>query len=166
MRCPFCRSPETRVIDSREIADGDSIRRRRVCGECARRFTTYERIESGGLRVVKRSGRRQEFDPRKLREKLRIALTKRPVSEQEIDRIVATVEAELLSLGTVEVPSTTIGEIVLRELKQLDEVAYIRFASVYRRFADVDDLRRELDDLTGSARRGRGKDPAAQTPKP
>jgi transcriptional repressor NrdR len=150
VKCPFCQSRETRVVDSRDIGSGESIRRRRECTSCSRRFTTYERVESGSLVIVKRDGRRQEFDPRKLREKLRIALTKRAVSEQEVDRILSNVEAELLSLGTVEVPSTTVGEIVLRELKQLDEVAYIRFASVYRQFADVDDLRRELDVLSDS----------------
>jgi transcriptional repressor NrdR len=118
--------------------------------ECSRRFTTYERVESGSLVVVKRDGRRQEFDPRKLREKIRIALTKRAVSEEEVDRVVSNVEAELLSLGTVEVPSTAVGESVLKHLKLVDEVAYIRFASVYRQFADVDDLRRELDILADS----------------
>jgi transcriptional repressor NrdR len=158
VRCPFCQSRETRVIDSRDIGSGESIRRRRECTSCSRRFTTYERVESGSLVIVKRDGRRQEFDPRKLREKLRIALTKRAVSEQEVDRIVSNVEAELLALGTVEVPSTTVGEIVLRELKQLDEVAYIRFASVYRQFADVDDLRRELDTLSDSITQRSGKD--------
>jgi transcriptional repressor NrdR len=150
VRCPYCQSRETRVVDSRDIGSGESIRRRRECLECARRFTTYERVESGSLVIVKRDGRRQEFDPRKLRDKIRIALTKRAVSEEDVDRVVANVEGELLSLGTVEVPSTAIGEAVLRELKQLDEVAYIRFASVYRQFADVDDLRRELDTLADS----------------
>jgi transcriptional repressor NrdR len=158
VRCPFCQSRETRVIDSREMGSGEGIRRRRECSTCARRFTTYERVESGSLVVVKRDGRRQVFDPRKLRDKLRISLTKRPVSEEEVARIVSTVEAELLSLGEVEVPSTTVGEIVLRELKQLDEVAYIRFASVYRQFADVDDLRRELDTLTESITRTSPRD--------
>ncbi len=99
--------------------------------------------------VIKRDGRREEFDSRKLRDKLRLALTKRPVSQDEVDRIVATVERELLAMGTTEVPSTVIGEIVLRELKELDEVAYIRFASVYRRFADLEDLRREMEALGG-----------------
>lgn len=148
MRCPFCQSRDSRVVDSREIGSGESIRRRRECAACGRRFTTYERVESGGLMVVKRDGRREEFDPRKLRDKLRIALTKRPVPQGEIDRIVATVEANLLARGTVEVPSTAIGEIVLQELKPLDEVAYIRFASVYRSFADLEDLRREMDILS------------------
>jgi transcriptional repressor NrdR len=158
MRCPFCQTNDTRVVDSRELGSGESIRRRRECIACGRRFTTYERVESGSLIVVKRDGRREEFDPRKLREKLRIALTKRPVSQAEIDRIVTTVEAELLKLGTVEVPSTAIGEVVLRELKKLDDVAYIRFASVYRSFADVDDLRRELDVLTGAGNAGKNSD--------
>ncbi len=147
MKCPYCQSRETRVVDSRDIGSGESIRRRRECTECSRRFTTYERVESGSLVIVKRDGRRQEFDPRKLREKIRIALTKRAVSQEEVDRIVSSVEAELLSLGTVEVQSTAIGESVLKHLKEVDEVAYIRFASVYRQFADVDDLRRELDTL-------------------
>lgn len=150
MRCPFCQARDSRVVDSRELGTGDSIRRRRECTACGRRFTTYERVESGGLIVVKRDGRREEFDPRKLRDKLRIALTKRPVPETEVDRIVASVEAELLAMGTVEVPSTAIGELALRQLKPLDQVAYIRFASVYRSFADLDDLRREMEVLSGS----------------
>lgn len=150
MRCPFCQARDSRVVDSRELGSGESIRRRRECAACGRRFTTYERVESGGLMVVKRDGRREEFDARKLRDKLRIALTKRPVAQGEIDRIITTVETELLAMGTVEVPSTAIGEIVLRELKQIDEVAYIRFASVYRSFADLQDLRREMDVLSGT----------------
>ena len=150
MRCPFCQARDSRVVDSRELGSGESIRRRRECAACGRRFTTYERVESGGLMVVKRDGRREEFDARKLRDKLRTALTKRPVAQVEIDRIITAVETELLAMGTVEVPSTAIGEIVLRELKQVDEVAYIRFASVYRSFADLQDLRREMDVLIGT----------------
>jgi len=154
MRCPYCQERESRVVDSRELSNGTGIRRRRECVSCGRRFTTYERVESGALIVVKRDGRREEFDPRKLRDKLRIALTKRPVSQEEIDRIVSTVEARLLELGTVEVPSTAIGEIALRELRQIDEVAYIRFASVYLSFSDLEDLRREIDVLTETAGSG------------
>lgn len=150
MRCPFCQASDSRVVDSRELTGGDTIRRRRECVACGRRFTTYERFETGGLIVVKRDGRRQEFDPRKLREKLRIALTKRPVPQEEVDRVVATVERELLAVGTVEVPSTLIGEIVLRELKPIDQVAYIRFASVYRDFADLEEFRREMESLNGA----------------
>jgi transcriptional repressor NrdR len=156
MRCPFCQERDSRVVDSRELGGGESIRRRRECYVCGRRFTTYERVESFGLVVVKRDGRREEFDARKLREKLQIALTKRPVPQSEVDRIVATVETELLGLGIVEVPSTTIGEIVLRELKQVDEVAYIRFASVYRHFADLQDLRREMDILHPTSNKPNG----------
>ena len=147
MRCPYCRARDSRVIDSRELSGGDSIRRRRECPACGRRFTTYERVESAGLVVVKKDGRREEFDPEKLRRKVRVALTKRPVGEPEIDRLIARVEATLLAAGTAEVPSSLIGETVLRELKGLDKVAYIRFASVYHQFADLDDLRREVEDL-------------------
>lgn len=147
MRCPFCQSRDSRVVDSRELSGGESIRRRRECGNCGRRFTTYERVEGAGLVVVKKDGRRQEYDPAKLRQKLRVALTKRPVGEGEIDALIQRVEADLLAMGTPEVPSSAIGEAVLRELKELDEVAYIRFASVYRQFGDLEDLRREVEGL-------------------
>ena len=147
MRCPYCHAPESRVIDSRELSSGSSIRRRRVCPACGRRFTTYERVESAGLIVVKKDGRRQEFDPDKLRRKLRVALTKRPVGEPEIEALVGRVEAALLARGTSEVPSEAIGELVLQELKDLDEVAYIRFASVYRQFADLSDMERAMEAL-------------------
>jgi transcriptional repressor NrdR len=147
VRCPFCHAADTRVIDSRELSGGDSIRRRRECSVCGRRFTTYERVEGAGLMVIKKDGRRQEYDSAKLRQKLRVALTKRPVGEEAIDALLARVEAELLALGTAEVPSSAIGESVLRQLKELDEVAYIRFASVYRQFQDIEDLRREVEEL-------------------
>jgi transcriptional repressor NrdR len=123
------------------------IRRRRECVNCARRFTTYERVEGASLVVVKKDGRRQDYDPVKLRQKLRVALTKRPVGEEAIAALLARIESNLLALGTAEVPSSAIGEAVLRELKALDEVAYIRFASVYRQFRDIDDLRREVEGL-------------------
>lgn len=147
MKCPFCRENDSRVVDSRELGGGNSIRRRRECGACTRRFTTYERIEGTGLMVVKKDGRRQEFDPTKLRQKLRVALTKRPIGEDQIDQVLQQVEADLLALGTSEVPSSAIGEAVLHELKELDEVAYIRFASVYRQFADLEEFHREMEDL-------------------
>ncbi|CAN5621659.1 transcriptional regulator NrdR [soil metagenome] len=126
---------------------GDAIRRRRECARCGRRFTTYERVELAGLVVVKKDGRRQEFNPAKLRQKLRVALTKRPVGEPQIDTLVQKIEADLLALGSTEVPSSAIGESVLKHLKEVDQVAYIRFASVYREFADIEDLRREVEDL-------------------
>jgi transcriptional repressor NrdR len=147
MRCPYCHEPDSRVTDSRELSGGDSIRRRRECNSCGRRFTTYERVEPVSLVIVKKDGRRQEFDPAKLRQKLRVALTKRPVGEAEIEALMARVEAALLARGTAEVPSSAIGEAVLNELKALDEVAYIRYASVYRQFQDIEDLRREVEEL-------------------
>ena len=157
MRCPFCSAVDDKVVDTRPSDNDQVIRRRRECIGCGRRFTTYERVEPVALIVVKKDGRRQEFDPGKLRQKLRVALTKRPVGEREIDDLVGRVEAALLALGTPEVPSTAIGEAVLRELKRLDQVAYIRFASVYRQFEDINDLRREVEGLdTPASPRGDG----------
>ena len=147
MRCPYCRARDTRVIDSRDLNSGDAIRRRRECVVCSKRFTTYERFEMASLMVVKKDGRREEWDPVKLRQKLRVALTKRPVGEKQIDELISGVESDLLSLGLPEVPSASIGVAVLKRLRDLDHVAYIRFASVYREFADVADLKRELEDL-------------------
>lgn len=157
MRCPFCSAGDARVIDSREIRDGTVIRRRRECVNCGRRFTTYEKLETRELMVVKRDGRREPFDPLKLKDKLRIALTKRPVPMAELERIVRDVETELMDRGISETPSTEIGELVLAKLKELDEVAYIRFASVYREFRDLDDWRREVAALG----RGDAQEPSA-----
>lgn len=148
MKCPYCQAPDSRVTDSREISGGSAIRRRRECAGCGRRFTTFERIDLAGLVVVKKDGRRQEFDPDKLRQKLRVALTKRPVGEEQIDQIVQRVEADLLAQGVAEVPSSAVGEAVLQQLRAVDHVAYIRFASVYREFTDLQDLKREVDDLS------------------
>jgi len=150
VRCPFCGGSSTRVVDSRDVRDGESIRRRRECIACLRRFTTYETVEQPELIVAKRDGRREKFDPRKLRDKLHVALTKRPVPTTEVDRIVRETEAELLDLNQPEVTSTDIGEIALEKLKALDQVAYIRFASVYREFRDLDDWRREMASLDES----------------
>lgn len=148
MQCPFCHARDSRVIDSRELSGGESIRRRRECPACSRRFTTYERVEMAALMVVKKDGRRQAFDPEKLRAKLRVALTKRPVGEQEIEELVQAIEADLMTMGAPEVPSSAIGEYVLKRLKELDQVAYIRYASVYRQFADLEDIRREMEGLS------------------
>lgn len=147
MRCPWCKAENSRVVDSRDVNSGESIRRRRQCVACGRRFTTYERVETAALIVVKKDGRREEFNPAKLRQKLRVSLAKRPVGEDEVDALIARVEAALMAKGTKEVSSHDIGETVLEELKRLDHVAYIRFASVYRQFADIDDLRREVEGL-------------------
>ncbi|CAN5381498.1 transcriptional regulator NrdR [soil metagenome] len=148
MQCPFCHARDSRVIDSRELSAGESIRRRRECPVCSRRFTTYERVEMAALMVVKKDGRRQAFDPEKLRAKLRVALTKRPVGEQEIEELVQAIEADLMAIEAPEVPSSAIGEFVLKRLKELDQVAYIRYASVYREFADLEDIRREMEGLS------------------
>lgn len=149
MRCPYCKAENSRVVDSRDVNSGESIRRRRECVSCHQRFTTYERVEAAALIVVKKDGRREEFNPEKLRQKLRVALTKRPIGEDDLEGLIHRVEADLMALGTKEVSSDVIGEKVLAELKTLDHVAYIRFASVYRQFADIDDLRREVEGLTG-----------------
>jgi transcriptional repressor NrdR len=150
MRCPFCRYKETTVVDSREHGDGESIRRRRKCPQCGKRFTTFERVELAVLRVVKKDGRREDFDRAKLRAKLGVALTKRPISEEQIDAMVGAVERELLERGEREVSSAEVGEVVMRHLKELDEIAYIRFASVYRNFQDLDSLRSEMEALAGA----------------
>jgi transcriptional repressor NrdR len=149
VRCPYCQTENSKVVDSRDLSNGEVIRRRRECLTCKRRFTTYERIDAVSIVIVKKDGRREEFNPEKLRQKLRVALTKRPVGEEELTGLINRIESELLALGTTEVPSSEIGELVLRELKDLDHVAYIRFASVYRQFADIEDLRREVEELTG-----------------
>lgn len=150
MRCPFCRWKETVVVDSREHGEGESIRRRRKCPQCGMRFTTFERVEWSGLRVVKKDGRREDFDREKLRAKLGVALTKRPVSEEQIDALIGAVERELLQRGEREVSSTHVGELVMQRLKELDDIAYIRFASVYRNFQDLDSLRSEMEALAGA----------------
>lgn len=142
------------MLDSREQGNGGVIRRRRECLNCHRRFTTYERVEGGGLMVVKKDGRREEFSVGKLRQKMRVALTKRAVPEANVDAAITRIEADLLAQGVPEVPSTLIGDLVLRELRGLDEVAYIRFASVYRSFKDIDELHREIEGLRPAAGRG------------
>ena len=140
MKGPFCQSPDTQVIDSRVSDDGDSIRRRRKCAACNKRFTTYETVEFRMPRVVKQNGTREEFDLEKLRESFNIALNKRPVTTALVDEAIATIRDEAVALGEREVPSRQIGEMVMRELHKLDQVAYIRFASVYRSFQGADDF--------------------------
>jgi len=147
VRCPYCNTPDSRVIDSRELGGGESIRRRRECQHCGRRFTTYERAEAVSLYIVKRDGRREEYDPRKLRLSVRVAATKRPVSEGDIDRLVADVERKLFEMGGREVPSENVGELVMARLRDLDSVTYIRFASVYRNFTDLSEMRDAIDRL-------------------
>ena len=140
MKCPFCSHSETQVVETRVSEDGDFIRRRRQCGACEKRFTTYERVELTMPAVVKKNGSRAEFDRNKLRASLQLALRKRPVGLEQIDAATHRIEEKLLGLGLREVPSERIGELVMRELKRLDKVAYVRFASVYRSFEDVDEF--------------------------
>ena len=147
MRCPFCGAQDTKVIDSRLAGEGDQVRRRRECLVCAERFTTYESAELNLPRVVKGDGRRVPFDGRKLRVGMMKALEKRPVSTDEVDAAVARITRRLMSSGESEVDSRRIGELVMDELRQLDQVAYVRFASVYRRFEDVRAFREEIERL-------------------
>ncbi len=142
MRCPFCSHDETQVVETRESDEGDTIRRRRRCTACDKRFTTYERPEIAMPSVVKKDGSRVEFDRAKLRGSMLLALRKRPVSVEQVDAAIERIEDKLLTAGTREVPSTRVGELVMRELKRLDKVAYVRFASVYRSFEDVDEFQK------------------------
>lgn len=137
MKCPFCQSEETQVVDTRATEEADAIRRRRRCLQCDKRFTTYERVELAMPVVVKKNGSRTDFDPGKLRSSLMLALRKRPVSAQAVDAAIRHIEEKLLSSGEREIISGHIGELVMRELKRLDKIAYIRFASVYKSFEDV-----------------------------
>ncbi len=154
VRCPFCQQPETRVLDSRPTEEGAAIRRRRECGGCGGRFTTYEKVEFPPLFVVKRDGRREPFDRQKLLRGLQVATRKRPVSTEEIEALAAEVEKEVRQRYEGEVPSQAVGELVMERLGRLDEVAYVRFASVYRRFTDLERFRDELDRLLASRRAG------------
>ena len=141
MRCPFCANEETQVVETRESDEGDVIRRRRRCTACDKRFTTYERPEIALPQVVKKDGGRAEFVPDKLRASMMLALRKRPVSVEQVDAALERIQDKLLTSGAREVPSTRLGELVMRELKRIDKVAYVRFASVYRSFEDVDEFR-------------------------
>ena len=140
MKCPFCGHADTQVVETRVAEEGDFTRRRRQCAACEKRFTTYERPDVNFPAVVKKDGRRIEFERGKLRGSMNLALRKRPVSTEQVDKAVERIEEKLLNLGGREVPSSRIGELVMRELKKLDKVAYVRFASVYRSFEDVKDF--------------------------
>ncbi len=145
MYCPFCGANDTKVIDSRLVANGDQVRRRRECLLCEERFTTFETAELVLPRLIKQDGSRQPFDEEKLRAGMLRALEKRPVSLERLEEAVATIKRKLRANGEREVQSLVVGELVMNELKKLDEVAYIRFASVYRRFQDLNEFRKEID---------------------
>ena len=155
MKCPFCGSADTQVIDSRVSEAGDSIRRRRRCTSCQKRFTTYETVELRLPQVVKSNGNRAEFDRERLRVGFARALHKRPVPTDNVDDAINRVEARILALGEREIKSRTIGELVMRELKKMDEVAYIRFASVYEDFQRVDDFREAILQVKRPGRKAR-----------
>ena len=162
MRCPFCKRDDSKVLDSRESAEGTVTRRRRECLGCRKRFTTYERVEELMPLVVKKDGRREPYDREKLISGLQKAVEKRPVSMDQLEALVAEVEARVLERGEKEVPSSVLGEEVMRRLRALDQVAYVRFASVYRSFRDIeefmDELKGLLDDHGADAtRRTRGR---------
>lgn len=162
MKCPFCGEQNTQVTDTRENEDGEVVRRRRRCVKCDKRFTTYERVDLKMPHVVKRNGNRTEFSHDKLAASMELALRKRPVTLAAIDAAVARIEAQLRSLGEAEVPSKKIGELVMAELKTLDKVAYIRFASVYRNFADVDEFSDLIREVQNRPRRGRASSAASE----
>ena len=149
MRCPYCGHLEDRVVDSREAGDGQATRRRRECLGCSRRFTTYERIEEILPAVVKKDGRREPFDRKKILEGLTRACQKRPVSAAQIEALISAVERQVQELGEKEIPSRVVGEAVMARLRDLDPVAFVRFASVYRAFEDVGDFMSELEGLAG-----------------
>ncbi|MBI5497524.1 MAG: transcriptional repressor NrdR [Deltaproteobacteria bacterium] len=151
MRCPFCRSLDNHVVDSRTTEDGGAIRRRRQCHGCQKRYTSYERVEEVLPVVVKRDGRREPFDRRKLQAGLTRACEKRPVGTLAVDRVVEKLERRLVEDGDREVSSVTLGEWVMEHLRELDEVAYVRFASVYRSFADVTEFTAEVERLRREA---------------
>ena len=153
MKCPFCGHEETGVVDTRVSDEGDIVRRRRKCTACEKRFTTYERPEIQLPQVVKKNGSRIEFSRAKLRASLDLALRKRPVSTELVDAAVTAIEEKLLSAGLRELLSQQLGELVMAELKKLDKVAYIRFASVYRNFEDVDAFSRAIKEVSPAARK-------------
>jgi len=147
MRCPFCQHPDSDVIDTRKLNGGETIRRRRKCASCSKRFTTYERVESVSLTVTKKNGEREPYDREKLMRGVRTACYRRPVSAQLLEGFANDVEAALMALDEPEVRSSTIGDLAMRQLRELDEVAYIRFASVYRSFTDIGKLREAVEEL-------------------
>ncbi len=155
MKCPFCRKDNDRVIDSRASQDSFAIRRRRECLSCKRRYTTYERIEEQSIKVVKKDGIREPFERDKIRKGLEKACWKRAVSDEQIETVVAAIEADILANFDAEVDSGYLGELVMKELRQLDQVAFVRFASVYREFKDVRDFVDELEPMLEESRRSK-----------
>lgn len=165
MKCPFCGHVKDKVVDSRETGAGDAIRRRRECLSCGRRFTSYERVEEIPYFVVKKDGRREPFDRMKILSGLKKACEKRPISTEMLERTVEEIEKSLQEKGLKEIPSTVIGEEVMDRLHRLDEVAYVRFASVYRSFRDINEFMHELKDILNS-KETKAAAPASAADKP
>ena len=166
MRCPYCNHNDLRVVDSRDSETGEAIRRRRACNSCGKRFTTYERIESIPFYIVKKDGRREDFDRAKLFQGLMNACKKRDISPNVISQMVEEIEAELRGRGHSELPSVEVGELVMGHLRKLDDVAYVRFASVYRSFRDVSEVRNEIDHLLSAAPGGSPSKRGRRLPSP
>lgn len=160
MKCPFCGDPNTQVTDTRENDDGDVVRRRRRCVVCDKRFTTYERLELKTPHIVKRNGARCDYDRAKLIGSMKLALRKRPVPTEALNAAIGRIEARLVSVGETEFNSARIGELVMKELKTLDKIAYIRYASVYRNFADVDEFSSLVREVRSPPRRRQDTPPA------
>ena len=155
MKCPFCHNDDTQVLDTRVSEEGDAIRRRRRCNNCEKRFTTYERIELTMPYIVKKNGSRSDYESSKLRASLMLALRKRPVSAAAIDSAIEHIEERLLASGEREIHSVQLGELVMHELKRLDKIAYIRFASVYKSFEDVAEFRDMIEEFSPASRPGK-----------
>ena len=155
MKCPYCQSDNDRVIDSRASEDGFAIRRRRECLGCKQRYTTYERVEASPLKIIKKDGAREPYDRVKIKQGLEKACWKRPVSDAQLEAVLAAVENDLEAQGEAEVESRFVGELVMQHLRELDEVAYVRFASVYRQFKDINDFVDELKPMLAESRRTR-----------
>jgi transcriptional repressor NrdR len=147
MHCPYCHKGESQVLDTRDTADSDGIRRRRRCNNCGQRFTTYERVQPVNLMIVKKEGLREEYNRGKIESGIRLACTKRPVSATTIENAVNSIESELFGLGQNEVPAKVVGDLVLNRLREIDQVAYIRFASVYLNFADLAEMGQAIEAL-------------------
>ena len=162
MKCPFCQHEDTQVLDTRASEDGEAIRRRRRCAKCDKRFTTYERIELMMPAVVKKNGSRTEYSALKLRASLMLALRKRPVAAAALDTAIGSIEEKLLTSGQREVESVYIGELVMQELKRLDKIAYIRFASVYKNFEDLAEFQQAIAEV-GHERQSRKVEPKSST---
>jgi len=159
MKCPFCKLDEDKVVDSRSSGDGSVIRRRRECLKCHRRYTTYEKVERATIRVVKKDGRREDFDAKKILSGLEKACQKRPVPTERLEQIATEIETQIYENFDNEVPSSEIGKLVMEKLRDLDKVAYIRFASVYREFKDITDFMKEMTPMMqpGEAKRETGE---------